>query len=233
MDRAFYSGSWKDVFRGQWRLLLLPAFGSVFAVFLLLPGILKGQANVGFGWDAPPVDLHLAAQAKVLWLYVFQSIWPQWLSGDHAMRPPQFVSDHLGWILLTTLLLIVIAVLYWSRRNASGFLLLAPICVLALTSSFIPTADLWVDHRMYLPVACVILMVVIGLRRLLVRIKDPRKSSFVFMTIVGIAAMLLAVRTWFRAADYATGVAFYRSALLENPDNDRAMQALIGLAASV
>jgi tetratricopeptide (TPR) repeat protein len=230
MDRAFYSGSWKDVFRGQWRLLLLPAVGSAFAVMLLMPGILQGHANVGFGGNAPPIELHLAAQAKVIWLYVFQSIWPQWLSVDHAMRPPQYVSDHLGWILLTTLLLIAIAALFWSKRCAPGFLLLAPICVLAVTSSFIPTADLWVDHRMYVPLACVILIVVIGLRRLLVRIQDPRKSAVVFITVVGIAGIALAGRTWLRAADYATGIAIWRSAIAENPDNDRAMQALIGLS---
>lgn len=230
MDRAFYSGSWKDVFRGQWRLLLLPAFGSVFAVFLLLPGILKGEANVGFGWDAPPIDLHLASQAKILWLYAFQSLWPQWLSGDHAMRPPQYVSDQLGWILLTSLLLLVIGALYWSKRYAMGFLLLAPLCVLSVTSSFIPTADLWVDHRMYVPLACTILIAVISLRQLLLRIQDPRKAARVFMTLVGIAGIALAARTWFRATEYATGFTFYRSAIMENPDNDRAMQALIGLS---
>jgi len=230
MDRAFYSESWKDVFRAQWKLLLFPSVGSAFAVILLLPGILKGQANVGFGGDAPPIDLHLAAQAKVLWLYVFQSLWPQWLSVDHAMRPPLYVSDQLGWILLTTLLLMMIATLYWFRRYAAFFLLLAPICVLAVTSSFIPTADFWVDHRMYVPLASLVLIVVIGLRQLLVRIREPRRRTRVFMTLVGTAGIALAARTWLRAADYATGTAIWRSAIVENPDNDRAMQALIGLS---
>jgi Tfp pilus assembly protein PilF len=230
MDRAFYSGSWKDVFRGQWKLLLFPFVGSAFAVILLLPGILKGQANVGFGGDAPPIDLHLAAQAKVLWLYVFQCIWPQWLSVDHAMRPPQFVSDQLGWILLTSLLLIVIAALYRTKRYATGFLLLAPLCVLAVTSSFIPTADLWVDHRMYVPLASMMMVVVVGLRTLVVRIRNPRMNANVFMTLVAIAGIALAARTYLRAADYATGITIWRSAIVENPDNDRAMQALIGLS---
>jgi tetratricopeptide (TPR) repeat protein len=230
MDRAFYSESWKDVFRAQWKLLLFPAVGSAFAVMLLLPGILKGQANVGFGGDAPPIDLHLAAQAEVLWLYLFQSLWPQWLSVDHAMRPPLYVSDQLVWILLTTLFLMMIAALYWFRRYAAGFLLLAPICVLAVTSSFIPTADLWVDHRMYVPLASIVLIVILCLRRLLNRIQDPQRSAKVFMTLVGLAGIALAARTWLRAADYATGTAIWRSAIVENPDNDRAMQALIGLS---
>jgi tetratricopeptide (TPR) repeat protein len=55
-------------------------------------------------------------------------------------------------------------------------------------------------------------------------------NANVFMTLVAIAGIALAARTWLRAADYATGITIWRSAIVENPDNDRAMQALIGLS---
>ncbi len=227
LDRAFFSRTWREVFRQQWGVMLVPAAGSVMAVGLLLPGILEGHANVGFGGDAPPVALHLAAQAKVFWLYAMQCIWPQWLSVDHALRPPQFASEHVGWILATMLFLSVAVLLCWRQRWIAGFFLLAPICVLAMTSSVIPTADLWVDHRMYVPLAFVMTVLVFGLQRLFVRLHGPRQASKIFPAIIGIVCVLSSVRTCSRAADYASGIQMWQSAIQENSDNDRAIQNLI------
>jgi hypothetical protein len=227
LDRAYFSGSWREVLRGQWRLMLFPAVGSAIAVALLLPGIMKGHANVGFGGDAPPIDLHLAAQAKILWLYVFQCVWPQWLSVDHSLRPPLYVTDHLGWILLSGALLLSIAVLYWRKKHAVVFLLLAPLCVLSVTSSVIPTADLWVDHRMYVPLACMMTLLVVGLRVVLTRVHGTAQSARILPVLVGILALLFSARTFVRAGDYSSGMRIWRSAIEENPDNDRAVQNLI------
>jgi hypothetical protein len=227
LDRAFFSRTWKEVIRGQWRLMLFPAAGSALAVILLLPGILKGDANVGFGGDAPPMDVHLAAQAKILWLYAFQCVWPQWLSVDHAMRPPQYIADNLGWILLSSVFLVSIGALYWYRKQSAGFLLLAPLCVLAVTSSVIPTADLWVDHRMYVPLACAMTVMVVGIRKMLTLIHGPVQSARILPVLVGLICLLFSVRTWSRAGDYGSRVQIWRSAAAENPDNDRALQNLI------
>jgi len=232
LDRAFFSRSWREVLRGQWQLLLVPAAGSVFAIALLLPGILEGQAHVGFGGDAPPIHLHLAAQAKVLWIYAFQCVWPQWLSVDHAMRPPESIADHLGWILLSSLLLLTIGALYWFQKQAAGFHLLAPLCVLAVTSSVIPTADLWVDHRMYVPLACAMTAMVSVFRVILLRIFGPVRSRRLLPVSIGLICLLFSARTWTRAGDYSSGMQIWRSAIAENPDNDRAIQGLIGHARS-
>jgi hypothetical protein len=227
LHRAFFSRTWREVFRQQWGVMLVPAAGSVMAVGLLLPGILKGHANVGFGGDAPPVALHLAAQAKVFWLYAMQCIWPQWLCVDHGLRPPQFAADHFGWILATILFLSVAVLLCWRQKWIAGFFLLAPIFVLAMTSSVIPTADLWVDHRMYVPLAFVVTFLVFGLQRLFLRLHGSRQASRGFPVIIGILCVLLSARTYSRAADYASGIQMWQSAIQENPDNDRAIQNLI------
>ena len=227
LDRAFFSQSWKEVLRGQWQLLLVPAAGAAFAAALLLPGILVGQANVGFGGDAPPIDLHLAAQAKVLWLYTLQSVWPERLSVDHALRAPQHITDNLGWMLLTSLLFCLTASLCWFRKYAAGFLLLAPLCVLAVTSSVIPTADLQVDHRMYVPLASVMTILVVTISRILNRLIGSEKSARYVLVLIGGIGFLFSVRTWFRAEDYRSGIETWRSAIEVNPDNDRAVQNLI------
>ena len=227
LDRGFFAASWREALRRQWSLMLVPVAGSIAAIGLLLPGILEGQANVGFGGDAPPVGLHLAAQSKVIWFYAIQCIWPLWLSVDHALRPPQFASEYFGWILATTLLLIISIELCWRQKWNAGFFVLAPLCVLATTSSIIPTADLWVDHRMYVPLAAIVTVFVLGLQSLLTRLHGPLQSKRVFSILVGVFCILLAARTWVRASDYRSGIQIWRSAIAENPDNDRAIQNLI------
>ena len=227
LDRGFFSASWRIVFRRQIRLMIVPLTGSVIAIGQLLPSISKGTANVGFGGDAPPVGYYLAAQAKVLWLYALQCLWPHWLSVDHGIRPPQYVSDNIGWILATTLYLFVAMVLCWQQKWRAGFFTVAPLCVLATTSSVIPTADLWVDHRMYVPLASIVTALLFGLQTVLLRLHGPLESKRIFTIVVGAVCVLLATRTWVRAGDYGSATRIWSSAIAENPDNDRAIQNLI------
>ncbi|MEI6541418.1 MAG: hypothetical protein WCO86_18115, partial [Planctomycetota bacterium] len=49
-------------------------------------------------------------------------------------------------------------------------------------------------------------------------------------TIVCIVLIPLAVRTWLRAEDYGDGVRVWSAAVMENPNNDRAIQNLINAA---
>ena len=227
LDRGFFAASWSIVFRRQIRLMIVPLAGSVVAIGQLFPSITKGTANVGFGGDAPPLGFYLAAQAKVLWLYALQCIWPHWLSVDHGIRPPQYVSDNIGWILATTLFLIAAIVLCWRQRWSEGFFTLAPLCVLATTSSIIPTADLWVDHRMYVPLASIVTALLLALQKVLMRLHGPLQSTRIFTIVAGAICVLLATRTWIRAGDYGSATRIWTSAIAENPDNDRAIQNLI------
>ena len=233
LDRALFSGSWRAVIRRNWLLVLLPAVGSIIAVWSMLPGLLRGESNVGFGGHAPPVLLHLSAQSKILWLYVFQAVWPEWISIDHGLRPPTFWSDHLAWIVMTIVVFTVTVIL--SSRGHWGlcFFILTPLSVLSLTSSVIPTADLWVDHRMYVPMASLCAAFVLLLRSVLRKLFGETGSERALIPIVGLLVLLLAFRTRIRAEDYTSGVRMWTAAVMENPDNDRAIQNLIGFAREV
>jgi protein O-mannosyl-transferase len=227
MDRAFTGPSWRDVLLRQWRILLVPALGSLAAATLLLPGILRGEANVGFGGDAPSPGLYLAAQARIFWLYLAQSCWPVDLSVDHGLRPPLEIRDMAGWITLT-LLFIGLTLVGWHRGyRRSTFLLLAPLTILSLTSSVIPTADLRVDHRMYVPLAALMAGVTLGTWTLIRALHRHSSSLRVFPAAICGLALLFSLRTWHRAHEFQSGTTIWSSAVRMNPDNDRAIQNLI------
>jgi hypothetical protein len=222
MDRAFLATSWRDVARAHWKPAAVGLLLACLAIWPLLPGLMRGDANVGFGGDAPPIALHLAAQCNVLWLYLFSACWPTWLSIDHGLRGPATLGQNAGWILMTGLLLFTIFRFAARRRWKLVFMTLSPLIILAPTSSFIPTADLWVDHRMYLPLA----FVTFGFSALLflrLSVTTVRREWL----IIGIILIALAGRCHLRAMDYSSGMNLWKAAILENPENDRAIQNLI------
>jgi protein O-mannosyl-transferase len=242
MDRAFLSANWWAVIRNRGLVSLLPAAAGVVAVLSLIPGLLVGESNVGFGGDAPPVANYLAAQAEVLWRYVWLAIAPNHLSIDPGMRAPTRVSEQLLWITLTAFWILAGAVACWFGRWRTGFLLLAPLLVLSPTSSFIPTADLIMEHRTYLPLA--VFASVVGFAGLLLAnqvsrsaasakqfvkpsTKAIRTSPKLIPVFAGVLVVCFSLRTFIRAGDYRSGYQLWSQAVLLNPDNDRAIQNTI------
>ena len=227
MDRAFFSDSIVASLRRQLPILLVPMAGCFASFWLLLPGIMQGAANVGFGGFAPPMHLHLAGQAKVFWLYLMQAIWPQQLSVDHCIRFPIDLSENFVWIVLTSTVVVASIVQMIRGRWIAPFFVVAPVCVLAVTSSFIPTADLWVDHRVYVPMASLSTGFVILVQRLVRRLSMTVSAGRNSIAIFGLIAAMLAFRTWFRAHEYSTAVNMFTQVVFENPDNDRGFKCLI------
>ncbi len=223
MDRAFLADSWRAVVRAQWKLAAAGVLLTIPAVWTLLPGLMTGAGNVGFGGDAPPVPLYLAAQCQVIWLYIFSACWPQWLSIDHGLQVPATVWQNGFWIGLTSALLAGVLWILWGRKWAILFLVLSPLIILSPTSSFIPTADLWVDHRMYLPLA----FLTFGFASILFLRCSTTVEAARSWLVAGIAGLLLASCCYLRATDYSTGMKLWAAAVVENPDNDRAIQNLI------
>ncbi len=226
MDRAFFCDSWKQVLRKAGWIYLPPIALGMFAAAMLLPGIMRGEANVGFGGYAPPVHLYLAAQAEMVWRYLALSVWPYELCIDYGLHAPDSVVSQLGWILLTTALIVVGLYFYFRRNQIIGFCILAPLIVLSITSSVVPTADLLVEHRMYVSLAAVAAAAVLGTEKLLQRFRRQDQRQWLGL-FAGLAMIVLGARTYIRAADYASGVALWSGAVAVSPDNDRAIQNLM------
>jgi tetratricopeptide (TPR) repeat protein len=103
--------------------------------------------------------------------------------------------------------------------------------ILGPTSSFIPIRDLAFEHRMYLPLAAVVVIaVVIGyalLKRAFATWSVPAPTArLVTGVLVAVVALSLGARTMARNQDYATEVAMWESVARIAPDNGRAHQNL-------
>ncbi len=254
MDRAWLCHSWREVFRRRAALYLPPLVAGIVAVFTLLPGILRGDANVGFGGDAPPVLPYIAAQAEIVPRYLALVLVPIGLNIDHGLLSPYPWQDSIGWMIAMGGVVLG-GVVACARGNWKlGFLVLSPLLVLAPTSSFVPTADLLVEHRMYIPSALVITAIAIALWRIvesrngeisvgyLLRGTRPSGASHKrYRTLISLkrsivagslVVMLLSTMTWLRSADYQSGVRLWSDSLRLSPGNARAAQNLTNAAKS-
>jgi tetratricopeptide (TPR) repeat protein len=161
-DRTFLAGSFREAWRqrGRWHLGLA-------ATWLLLAWLVAGAANrggtAGFGvgvgfWQYAATQFE--AVARYLWL----SVWPHPLIVDYGVRWVTAVPDVVPYAAVVAAVVAVAAVALW-RRPALGFLGAWFLAILAPTSLVPGTRQTIVEHRMYLALAPVIVLLVLGLQR--------------------------------------------------------------------
>jgi tetratricopeptide (TPR) repeat protein len=106
----------------------------------------------------------------------------------------------------------------------SFFLILAP------TSSFVPIADLAFEHRMYLPLACVLILVVFAVHQWTARLHLGSPQLWALRTgLLVIPVVLLGGRTMFRNRDYASELGMWQLVAQQRPENPRAYKNLAHL----
>jgi len=214
-DRTFVAGSFAAALRRRARFYLWLA-----ATWLLLAWLMLGNNQragaVGFGLGVSGWD-YLLTQCRALVIYLRLSLWPHPLVLDygtdivHSWREVWWQ----GLVVLTLLLGTLVAL--W-RRPILGFLGAWFFVILAPSSSFIPlTTQPMAEHRMYLPLVTVlVLLMVIGLHWL---------SRGRFLVVLFIA-LTLGVTTDFRNQLYGDEERLWRDLLIKQPDNARAYASL-------
>ena len=212
-DRAFISGSFPEAWHRRWPLYLalastwillgcLMVFTGSFHNFTVIAES-GGIARWPYLLTEPGVILHylrLAAWPDPLCFDYFG--WP--LSGSWAsILPPALVMAVLlgatAWAWKTNST--------WGVLGAWFFLILAP------SSSFIPLDSPAYEHRMYLPLAAVVVLVVMGIHALAGR----RTVIVVAVLVVG-----LGVLTVQRNQDYRSELAIWADTVAKWPENSRA-----------
>lgn len=178
------------------------------------------HAVTGFAFKGiSPVD-YLKTQAGVILHYLRLTIWPHPLCLDYdwpiARAPMQFVPH--GLVILA---LLGTAVALSVRRNLLGFALVAFFVLLAPTSSFIPIKDVIFEHRMYLPLAPIIAILVFGA----VHVAQVRWRRLRIPLVMLITASLLAM-TFLRNRDYRDPVTMWTDVVTKQPTNARAFNNL-------
>lgn len=227
-DRVFLTASLAEIARRRWALYAgLAATWGVLVWSGVIGAILSpGDAgtSVGFGYDGITPLAYLAAEPGVMLHYLRLVVWPAPLAIDYWWQPPASTAAMLVPAIVVLVLLgaTVFALRRWPRTGFLGaafFLLLAP------TSSIVPSRDLAFEHRMYLALATVLALIVLGVQRFLARPDSARFKPAAVLVLVLVAAGLGA-GTVLRNRDYHSTAGMWRSVMEARPENPRAPQNL-------
>lgn len=221
-DRAFLAGSWRGALRQRWGLYLAMVPPLVWLA-LTMRGTLSSEdgSNAGFGYEGVTPWEYLRSQGGVILHYLRLSFWPDSLCLDYGWP---IATSPLAIYVPGPIVLGLLAVSLWAmwKFPKLGFLGLSFFLILAPTSSFMPIADLAFEHRMYLPLACVVILTLLAFDRLLARrLPDEAARRKWFLSITGCCALALAVRTVVRNQDYSSPYKMWAKVARQNPDNAR------------
>jgi tetratricopeptide (TPR) repeat protein len=131
-------------------------------------------------------------------------------------------------------ILLTAAIMALRYKPAIGFLAVSFFLILAPSSSVVPIVTQAIsEHRMYLPLAAVVTLVVIGFqvgwRRLLNRRRaggDPGWMRLAPAALLSLVVVVLGLQTWLRNLDYRTAIQIWSDTVAKRPDNARAYSNL-------
>ena len=216
-DRAFLAGSLAEAWRRRrWYYSALAATWLVLASLVLATGNRGGTA--GFGIGVTPWT-YASSQFQALTHYLWLSFWPHPLIFDYGVYWPRGPGEVLPYALIVGAL-VVAAVYCLLKRPALGLLGFWFFSILAPTSSFLPgNRQTLAEHRMYLPLAPVIALVVVGVYRQLPGARPAtRWSAFRVFAPLALATACCAL-TVRRNQDYRSEYALYRDTVAKRPGN--------------
>ncbi len=210
-DRTFGAGTFREAWRRrQWLYVGLAATWIPLAGLVARAGSRGGTA----GFETPVTwSAYALTQVEAGVRYLGLSFWPHPLVFDYGVALANGPAEVLPAALVLGLLVAATTVGAW-RRGAAGFAGVFFLAVLAPTSSIVPIAtETMAEHRMYLPLAGVLALLVTGVYSLL-----GRRSPLVVMALAaGWAA--LTVR---RNETYRSAAALWADTVVKCPDNARA-----------
>jgi len=216
-DRTFVAGTFREAWdRRKWSYVSLGATWVLLGWLVLGAGGGSRGGTCGFGsgitwWQ------YLFTQAEGIVRYLKLSIWPHPLVVDYgtyiARNPAVIVPCML--FLATLGVATVVALWRWPIWGFAGVWFFA---ILAPSSSVWPLAtQTLAEHRMYLPLAAVVTLAVVGLHSFI-----GRRGLFVATVL----AVVFGVLTFRRNADYRSALEIWTDTVAKCPDNARAQYGL-------
>lgn len=222
-DGVLLSRGWLDAWRRRWLfyLGLCATWGLLFVVGVA-QGVLATDRPSGMvGFSHPTVTMwhYLFTQPGVLLRYVRLSVLPVGQSLDYGWTIVKELGPAVvpGLVVLTGLSGTVYAVF---RRHPLGVVGAWFFVVLAPTSSFIPIQDPIYEHRMYLPLASMAVLVALGLFHGVTG-REGRAGHARFLTIIALLAGLLGTATAMRNRVYASQLRMWNDVVTKNPRGER------------
>lgn len=227
-DVMFGAPSWRQALRERWKVHT--ALFLTLGIFLMLFVLATAQAMAEGGMFEEGIRpwTYACTQAGVILHYFRLAFVPTSLCLSYRWPFAQSLAE--VWQPASVLLVLgLVTVAGLVRRKAFAFPLAWVFVILAPTSTFLPLSDAAFEHRMYLPLAGVITLVVVGTYALAQRF--PQRSAW----SLGAAIVVLAfVGLWFtvltrdRNLDYRSQDAIWRDVIKKRPDNYKIHIAMSG-----
>ena len=221
-DRIFVSESFAEIFRRRWALYLgLAAAWLVLAMVLVASPVEEQAVMVS---DLTPLR-YAVTQFGVVVHYLRLSVWPWPLVLDYGWPLTESVASAVPSAIIVLVLVFGTALALY-RQSWLGFWGAWFFLILAPTSSVYPIADVAFEHRMYLPLAGVVAIVVIGghevLGFLLRRLAAPDAlQRWLEFGVAGVAVVALTSVTARRNEDYRSDFGMWSDNMAKRPDNPR------------
>jgi tetratricopeptide (TPR) repeat protein len=211
-DRAYVYDRFATALRERWRLYA--ALAATWAVVAVLLIDAPHSASAGFSAGISPWT-YLLNQVLVIPEYIRLIVWPDDLLFAFGEARLLTLAD-VGAIGLVAPLLVVAAIWLWHRRPALGFPAVWVFLTLAPTSSIVPIAtEAGAARRMYLPLAGIVVLFVVGIYRITQR-RPRRRASSARPLSIAVAAVLIIVLAATTAAqnrEFASPEGLWRASL--------------------
>ncbi len=219
-DRIFWARSWREISKKRlWFYLGLAASWSIFAFIAMSPN--ESRYTAGFGIKyATPLE-YVRTQPGVILHYLKLAFWPYGLALDNGWP---FALKLSSGIMPFVSILALLCATFWAlkRYPAPGFLGLWFFLILAPTSSFFPLADPVFEHRMYLPLAAVILGAVLLCGDVTKKlVTGARLRILILSGLLAVSSTFLCARTIRRNSVYRSRAAIWKDVVAKRPDNLR------------
>ncbi len=226
-DRTFISGTFRQALNQRKGLYLgLTVTWGLFAVLL---ATVPADPGAGLGIKTSPLA-YAKTQPGVLLHYLKLSIWPKSLCLYYGWPAVSTLKEIVGPLLVIGPLIFLTL---WALRTHQyiGFLGAWFFLILAPSSSFIPIQDYVFEHRMYLSLAAIIGLVVLGgyelLGLLLVSRQHLRRITAI--ACVAISMVFLGLTTIHRNEDYRSEESIWRDTISKS-SNSALVRANMGVA---
>lgn len=225
-DRAFLAGSFGAALQ-QRRGMYLGLLGA-WALFFIVQRCAGGRETwAGYGLPLTTWQYALS-QPGVILHYLRLAVWPSPLVLDYGWPVAASAGEILpGWLAIGSLFAATCWALVkrpgWGLLGAAFFLILAP------TSSVLPLSDLAVEHRMYLPLAALLIAAVLAMLTALQPRAAGRKKADsqvepragVVAITAGVIVLILSVLTWQRNRDYQSDLTMMSDTVAKVPQHPR------------
>ena len=204
--------------RSHWRF-----YAALAATWTLLVPSLLASASISTGGFASAHTTwwnYILNQTEMVTRYFGLAFWPSSLVNFYGWTRPLSLAD--VWMQAAFLTVVGLASIVWLvKAPRAGFLAVSVFVLLAPTSIVPIAAEVGAERRMYLPLACIVILVIIGADALWRRFRAPETQSRApansLLWVVGALVLVLAVVTTVRNREYASAVTMARTVLARWP----------------